>query len=49
MDFTYKSGADEIKEAFGLSKKSYKAALTKLIESGKIELFERHIKIKSNT
>jgi len=49
MDFTYKSDAEEIKKAFGLSKKSYKAALTKLIESGRIELFERYIKIKLDT
>merc|ERR1711879_626661 len=32
LGFTYKSDAEDIKETFGLSKKAFKASLTKLIE-----------------
>jgi len=47
MNFTYKSEAEDIKETFGLSKKSYKAALTTLIEGGRIQLGESEILIKN--
>ncbi len=45
--YTYKSDAAEIKKVFGMSKKNYKASLTKLIESNKIELLENGIRLKS--
>jgi predicted RNA-binding protein (virulence factor B family) len=44
IDFTYKSDAEDIKAVFGLSKKSYKAALTKLIESDLIVLEDKLIR-----
>ena len=47
LDFTYKSDANDIKEAFAMSKKSFKKALTKLIETNQIELLEDKIKLKS--
>ncbi len=43
IPFTYKSDAKDIKELFGLSKKSYKRALTSLIESEKIILSDDSI------
>lgn len=46
MPFTYKSDAEDIKKVFGLSKKSYKAALTLLIDSGKITLTDKGIEAK---
>ncbi len=46
LSFTYKSDAQDIKEVFGLSKKAFKASLTKLIEDKKIELLENSIKIR---
>lgn len=46
LDFTYKSEADEIKEKFGLSKKAFKASLTKLIAEDKIILEESCIRVK---
>ena len=45
LSFTYKSDADEIKKVFGMSKKSFKRTLTKLIENKKIELLDESIKI----
>ncbi len=45
MPFTYKSDAEEIKKVFGLSKKSYKAALTLLIESKAITLGDTYIAV----
>jgi len=45
LAFTYKSDADEIKKMFGLSKKSFKATLTKLIDTKQIELLEDSIKL----
>ncbi|MEA3491987.1 MAG: S1-like domain-containing RNA-binding protein [Campylobacterota bacterium] len=45
MAFTYKSDAQEIKRAFGLSKKNFKRALTGLIEAEKIELLEGSIRL----
>lgn len=42
--FTYKSDAEDIKRMFGLSKKTYKAALTTLIEAKEIELLEDGIR-----
>ena len=45
--YTYKSDATEIKKIFGMSKKNYKATLTKLIESKKIELQEKGIRLNS--
>ncbi len=44
--FTYKSDASEIKKVFGMSKKNFKATLTKLIEKNKIELLEESIILK---
>lgn len=46
LAFTYKSEADEIKEKFGMSKKAFKASLTKLLAENKIILEENCIKIK---
>jgi len=45
IGFTYKSDAEDIKKVFGLSKKTYKAALTTLIESKTITLGEKDISI----
>lgn len=38
LDFTYKSDSEDIKNTFGISKKSFKATLTRLIEEKKIIL-----------
>lgn len=38
MNFTYKSDPEDIKNSFGISKKNFKSALTKLIENGEISL-----------
>ncbi len=46
MNFTYKSDPEDIKQNFSMSKKAFKAALTKLIEEKKIELLEDSIKLK---
>lgn len=46
LDFTYKSEAEDIKDVFGMSKKAFKASLTKLIEENKIELEESCIRVK---
>ncbi|KIM04196.1 MAG: DNA-binding protein [Sulfurovum sp. AS07-7] len=46
MPFTYKSDAKDIYEAFGMSKKNFKKALTELIDEDKIILEES--KIQSN-
>ena len=46
LGFTYKSDAEDIKDVFGLSKKAFKASLTKLIEDKKILLTEDKIRIK---
>jgi len=45
LDFTYKSTPKDIKETFGLSKKNYKKALTKLIEDKIITIEEDGIKL----
>lgn len=47
LGFTYKSDAEDIKEVFGMSKKAFKASLTKLIDEKKIVLEENCIKIQS--
>lgn len=46
LGFTYKSDAEDIKDVFGMSKKAFKASLTKLIEDEKITLLEDKISIK---
>lgn len=46
MNFTYKSDAQDIKDVFGMSKKAFKATLTKLIQEEKILLLDNSIKIK---
>lgn len=46
MPFTSKSGAKDIYAAFGLSKKSFKKALTKLKEQGVIEADDHAITLK---
>lgn len=46
LGFTYKSEANEIKEVFGISKKSFKASLTKLLAEDKIILEKDYIKRK---
>lgn len=46
MPFTYKSSPEEIQKTFGLSRKAYKRALTKLIEEGAIVLHEEGIALK---
>ena len=45
ISFTYKSDAEDIRNVFGLSKKAYKASLTKLIDEKKIILTESSIKL----
>jgi len=47
MNFTYKSDAEDIKDTFGMSKKAFKATLTKLINENKITLEESSIRVKS--
>ncbi len=44
LGFTYKSDAEDIKDVFSMSKKSFKASLTKLINDKKISLEENSIK-----
>ena len=44
LNFTYKSDSNDIKETFAMSKKAFKASLTKLIETKKIILTETSIK-----
>ena len=46
LDFTYKSEADEIKAKFGISKKAFKASLTRLLAENKIILEESCIRVK---
>ncbi|MGB6327526.1 MAG: S1-like domain-containing RNA-binding protein [Halarcobacter sp.] len=46
LGFTYKSDAEDIKDVFGMSKKAFKASLTKLIEDEKITLLEDKISMK---
>lgn len=48
MNFTYKSDSEDIRKVFGLSKKAFKATLTKLIEQKIITLSEDGIKLHSN-
>lgn len=45
LGFTYKSDSEDIKDVFGISKKSFKSTLTKLIENKKIILGTRTIKV----
>lgn len=45
--YTYKSDAQEIKKAFGMSKKNFKSSLTKLLDNNKIELLENGIRLKA--
>ncbi|NQY24134.1 MAG: S1 RNA-binding domain-containing protein [Campylobacteraceae bacterium] len=45
LGFTYKSDAEDIKDVFGISKKSFKATLTKLIENKKIILTSNTISV----
>ena len=47
MNFTYKSDAEDIKKAFGVSKKAFKATLTKLINEKKITLEDTCIRVNS--
>ena len=46
LDFTYKSEAEDINKVFGISKKAFKASLTKLIAENKIILEESCIRVK---
>lgn len=46
MPYNYKSDAELIKDAFGLSKKEFKRSLTALVDSGKIEVKDTGIYIK---
>jgi predicted RNA-binding protein (virulence factor B family) len=46
MPYNYKSDAELIKEAFGLSKKEFKRSLTKLQDEGKIEVKDTGIYLK---
>ncbi|WP_418187248.1 S1 RNA-binding domain-containing protein [Aliarcobacter lanthieri] len=46
INFTYKSEANDIKDIFSMSKKAFKATLTKLIDSKKIILEDSCIKLK---
>ena len=45
LAFTYKSDAEDIKKAFGMSKKNFKRTLTELIERKEIVLLEGSIKL----
>ena len=45
INFTYKSEANDIKDVFAMSKKAFKATLTKLLEEKKIILEEDKIRI----
>lgn len=47
INFTYKSDAEDIKDRFGMSKKAFKATLTKLINENKITLESDCIRVKS--
>ncbi|MGA1932804.1 S1 RNA-binding domain-containing protein [Arcobacter sp. YIC-464] len=47
MNFTYKSDAQDIKDTFGLSKKAFKASLTKLINENSITLEDEGIRVNS--
>jgi uncharacterized protein len=46
LDFTYKSESEDINKVFGVSKKTFKASLTKLISEDKIILEEDGIRVK---
>jgi predicted RNA-binding protein (virulence factor B family) len=46
LPFTYKSEADDINAKFGISKKAFKASLTKLLAEDKIVLEENSIRVK---
>lgn len=46
LNFTYKSEASDINEVFGLSKKAFKASLTKLLSEDKIVLEIDAIRVK---
>jgi len=46
MPYNYKSDAELIKQAFGLSKKDFKRSLTKLQDDGKIEVKDTGIYLK---
>ena len=46
LDFTYKSEAEDISKVFGISKKAFKASLTKLLAENKIILEENCIRVK---
>jgi predicted RNA-binding protein (virulence factor B family) len=46
LECNYKSSPELIKELFGLSKKNYKKALTKLLEDGVIVMEEERITLK---
>jgi hypothetical protein len=46
LDFTYKSEAEDIIKVFGMSKKAFKASLTKLLAENKIILEESCIRVK---
>jgi predicted RNA-binding protein (virulence factor B family) len=48
MPLNYKSDPERIKELLGLSRKNFKRALTKLIDSGKIEVKENGTFLKKN-
>ncbi len=45
MPYNYKSDAEDIKKVFGLSKKNFKKALTKLKDDGVIEIDETGIRL----
>lgn len=47
LGFNYKSNAQDIKNIFGMSKKSFKASLTKLLKEDKIILIEDGMKLKN--
>ncbi len=46
LPYNYKSDAEEIKNVFGLSKKSYKRTLTALVDADKIEVKDNGIYLK---
>ncbi len=48
LPFTYKSAPDAVHETFGISKKAYKKALTKLQDEGKITLSQNHMELKTS-
>jgi len=46
LPYTYKADADEIVKVFGMSKKAFKASLTKLLQTNQIILTDKGVELK---